>query len=421
MPFIDESDPNIAPTEFEEFPQGEHGVAGIFEFISVDDQGVPLYKERDNHPYTLVRLRLTDGTAGPPMGCSPADLVLLVKAFAGDAAIKMLPEDRSSVQFLLRVKQVANCEAPDQAGKTPIKQTAYVNKGFVRNVTGAYLPTDQLFQFGLDSITNLDYSKDGLAFKELQQYHQEVVRASLRVMGDMTGAKTMYDGATTPILIANPFDGSREITTDDGRTALMPKFKVNPNRSQPRDVARIRQFINIFCPEIMKYEWVSDMTRSKFGTNEVENPIVVIADAALGSGRRAIGKLSMPTKKGAKPIPRLDLLDMVAADGSAPAAPNMAQNSKSNLLSLFDTINDFVQDAYGTGAFLPNTRTLSESGTTWAKTKMTPVWDKLGLPQPRRLAELTEDQASKLMGELLSTYGWPKSKTTPAPSLANDF
>lgn len=419
MAFVDESDPNVAPTEFDEFPQGEHGVAGIFEFITKDDQDVPMYKERDGHLYTLVRLRLTDGTAGPPMGCSPADLVMLVKAFAGVEALKMLPEDRGSVPFLLRVKQVANCEAPDQAGKTPIKQTAYVAKGFTRSVTGANLPVDQLFRFALDSMSNVDWSKDAVSFKLLEAFHQEVVRASLRVVGDMSGAKTMYDGALVQLLIENPFDGAREATTADGRTALLPKFKVNPNKSQPRSVARIRQFINIYCPQIMEYEWVADMTRSRFGTNEVENPIVVIADAALASNRIGIGKLSMPAKKGARPVPRLDLLDLVPADGSTPA-PVAAPAVTTKLVALFDTINDYVHDDYGVDAFLPNTRTFSESGKTWAVAKMAPVWDELKLPNPRRLAELNEEQSDKLMGALLSEYGWPKHKA-PAAVSPTDF
>lgn len=83
-PWLDESDPNVAPSEFDKFPQGEVMVNGIYDYVSKDENGVPFYKERDGRPYTMLKLRLLDGSEGPPLSCTPGEIPLLVAAFAGE-------------------------------------------------------------------------------------------------------------------------------------------------------------------------------------------------------------------------------------------------------------------------------------------------------------------------------------------------
>lgn len=409
--FIDESDPNAPSQEFDSFPQGEHDVFGIYDFVFKDDEGVPYYKERDGRPYTMVKLALSEGREGPPMSVSAADLALLVAAFAGEAAVSQLPKDRGSVGYLLKAKQLCSLVAGQ---KPPFKQKAYVGqKGYVRNVTGANLPTTMFFRFAIDDWRNLDGTTDPLQFTKNQNYNQENLRVRFRVVGDMAGQATIYDGATVEVLLENPFAGSAEMTTADGATVVAPRFKKNQNNSQPKSVARIKNLVNVFAPEVNEHEWVSDMTRSPYGTNEAENPIVVIADYIKRQGRVAVGKVK-PRQKGAGVV--LDLLDFVAIEGAVPSGNPQPVDSRRALKALYATIRDYVPGVFADdGSQFP---AFSDNGVSWAKEKLVPVWDGMNLPQPRRLGDLDEQQATDLLGALLqSVFSGPRgNKQAKAPA-----
>lgn len=409
LPWLDESDPNVAPNEFDQFPQGEVVVNGIHSFITVDESGVPLYKERDGRPYTMIRLRLLDGSEGPPMSCTPGEIPMLVAAFAGEAALQYLPKDRGSVGYLLMAAELANCTASELAGRIPVKQTAYVGKkGYVRNMSGMHLPTTTFFRFVVDDIRNLDGTTDPLHFTLHEAFKQEVLNVRFRVVSDMAGNPTMYDGATASVLMENPFAGTREVDLEGGLTATLPVMKVNQNKSRPKSVSRFKNFAKVFAPEIEQHEWISDATRSPYGTNEAANPIVVVAGLIKANPRIGIAKLSISQKSTRNPV-RLDLNDFVPLDGIVPSgnpAP-VAATSRTNLKELYRAIEDYVP-----GAFVPNSNppVFSPTGVEWAKTKMLPIWEILGLPAEHRLADLTEDQASMLLGSMLTDLGWPKSK-----------
>lgn len=412
--FFDDSDPNAPQQEYEQYPSGEKEVAGISDYIFVDDQGVPYWKERDGRQYILFHLRHTDGTQGPPMSAGPGDLPQVVAAFAGHVAVDQLPADRASTAFLLKALELANGQP---GGKPPLRQVAYVGKrGFVKNMSGMYLPTDRFFRFVVDDIRNLDGKKDPLYFQEHKSFHQEVINVRMRVVGDVHNNRTIYDGGTVTFLLENPFSGAKEVTLEDGTTAMLPAFKKNSNDSTPRSVQRIKAFVNIYAPEVgTTYEWVTDPARSAYGTNEAENPIVVIADHALRGGRIGIGKVTLSTKS-ERNTARLDLLDFVPADtgvvpGSAPVPTSAAPvaHARPQLLALYDYIRDSLE-----GAFIDDKSDMppfSEDGKQWARTVLLPHWDRLGLPPSHMMADLSEDQATALLGELLAQPGaWPKKR-----------
>lgn len=418
-PWLDESDPSVAPNQFDEFPSGEHEVTGIFGYVSKDDQGVPFYKERDGRPYTMLKLRLVDGSEGPPISCSPGEIPTLVAAFAGEAAVQYLPRDTKSVAFLLKAIELANCTAPEMAGRVPSKQTCYVSKkGYVRNVSGMHLPVDRLFRFVVDDLRNLDGTIDPLHFMLHEGFHQHVMNIRFRVVGDMAGAPTIYDNATVTVVLEQPFAGTREVTNAEGQTVVMPVTKVNQNKSRPRSVSRFFTLVNVFAPEVSNHEWISDPARSPFGTNEPENPIVVVNHYLRQVQRVGVAKMTVSQKSTKNPV-RLDIADFVPLDGTAPIPVTQVQ-SRTNLRELYRAISDYVAGAFvpGSGEF----PSMTPVGAEWAKTKMLPIWENLGLPGEHRLADLNEDQATMLLGSLITELGWPKTapKTTGIPG-SSDF
>lgn len=403
MAFYDDSDPTIPSNEFEKFPKGEVEVMGIHSFISKDETGAPIWKEKDGRYYTMFRLRLADGTEGPPMSAGPGDLAQIVAAFASHEIAKQLPADRASTGFLLKALELINAR--------PNRQKVYVNdQGYCRNLTGMYLPTTEFFRFSVDSIRNLDGKKDPLGFQMHQNFKQEVINVRMRVMGDMNNNRSLYDGASVSFLLENPFAGHKEVTTPDGRTAIVPAFKKNDNGGTPVSVKRFKALVDIFAPEMNDYEWITDAARSAYGTNEAANPIVVVADHALRGNRVGIGKVTLSTRS-ERNIARLDLLDFVPPPEQGGVVPGQAPTTtvpmgRKSLHALYDAIRDYVADAFvaGSGEF----PAFSEAGKVWARTIMLPIWDELGLPANHMVADLTEQQADALLGALLEKVGWPK-------------
>lgn len=398
--FYDDSDPNAVAGEYEQFPQGEIVVAGIATFVYKDDQGVPYYKERDGRPQTMVRLVLPGGKDGPPMTCTPAQMVLLVQAFAGPAAVKLLPQDRGTSQFLLRAGQLINCKADEQMGTIPARQTAYVGKkGYVSRLNGMNLPTDQFFRFKIVDVRNVDGTTDPIRFMLNKALHQEMVNVRFRVMGDMQGNPTMYDGAEVTVPLDNAFSG-----TQDTGSGIIPKFKINENRSKPAAAKRIEVLCKVYAPEVADHSWVTDASRSQFGTNEAENPLPVIVHYLLRGERIGVAKMKVAEKSKNK-YAKLDILDLVGLDGGSAVSP-AAPKAESWREKLFKLVADYVK-AVGWDAFEPNTTTLTSTGRTWAKEKLVPVWDALGLSPEHRLTEISEDDAHKLYIALVERYGLP--------------
>jgi hypothetical protein len=410
--FHDESDPNVSPSQFDKFPQGEVVVSGIYSYVYLDEVGSPFYKERDGRPQTMLKLRMADGSEGPPMSATPAELALLVIAFAGEQYVSKLPAMQTSAQYLLTAKQIVNCEAEEQRGKVPARQTACVSaSGYVRSLTGMGLPTDRMFRFVLEDIRNIDGTTAPLRFIEHPSFRQAVLSMRFRVAGDMMGNKTIYDGAPVNVLMENPFDGVYEGTNAEGLTIRSPKLKVNSNHSRPMAVSRLLNFINIFCPELADeqkpYEWVSDPLRSSYGTDEAANPIIVIADHALRGGRQGLGKMEI-SEKSKRRVPKLDLASLMAVEGgTAPVAETHAPDA---LEILYATVERLVQKAKGTAAFKPNSVEWTDEGKEWAQDKLKTIWDFLNLPQPRVIGNLDLKQATALNSMLLGL----ESQAAPA-------
>jgi hypothetical protein len=423
--FADTADPSKTSSDFEKFPSGKHQVMGIFGYGTVDESGTPFYKEINSRTAARISLRMADKCScgkehepeGPPMTVDAAQLALLVAAFAGEEAVKLLPEDRSTVQYLLTALAAANCDLPSQANKKPAVQEVTVNdEGWATFVTGASLPSDRIFRWKVRGFRSIDGGADEIHFA-MTNYgkgDREIVRVDMVVAGDLHGKKTIYDGARVTVDLENPFNGTTTIEDSDGFPHTLPAAKVNvKTNSRPISVARMRNFVRCFWPEMGKYEWQTDATRSDYGVNEAADPIVVIADKVMKGGMYAIGKLSQAPKSNRL---FLDVKELVPPEdaGTIVIEDKAEEDSKFQdsmaLVNLADFIDKQVKGEHGKDAkaFKDVTNySLTAEGVAWCKENMLEFWDKLGLPKEgnnRKLTLLDEEQAKMLLDAIKAKF-----------------
>lgn len=405
--FADEADPTIKAKEFEEWPDEKVKVKGIYEFITQQDD-VPAFKQgTDGTLYCLVRLMLASGEAGPPMRVSPAELPLVAKAFGG--SLSKVPRNRTTPQF-----QMVMLERANEGG---IVREVQVKGGYAKlwSLEGADLPVSRMFRFKVNGF--LTKKSDVVAF-ETDIYGNRVLNVFLEVAGDENGNESLYDGARVMSRMEDPFDGVKP-----RGNGFEPNAKVAKNGGSPMSVQRMKNFLWCFWPEIGEYrdQWQSDASRSRFGVDEAADPIKVIAAKVIENGYKAKGYLS-PDKNG-KPVLRLEHLFPLTSDVSVPeekaendlvtpVLPALDENKR----ALRTTINDLAQIMLGSAAFdvaEDDTRNKdyyslnAATGKVWAKEHLKPLWvanqDKL--PEKMYLVNLSEQQATLLLGELLSVYG----------------
>lgn len=413
--FADDSDPNKAATEFDQYPEGPAEVNGIFGYATTDDEGMPFYKDMGGRMAAVAKLRLIDGGEGPPMTCSAADLTLLVIAFGGDIA--QLPKDRSSVPFMMSVIEQANA-----GGR---KQTAQVsNKGWVNFVTGANLPTDRIFRVRFEGARNKS-GKTGkeITFEEDPKFKKRNVFFEFKILGSANGSKTPYDGATISLVVEDPF---LDYIESDGR--YFPKARKAKSGASLMGVKRMAQFIRCFWPEMRDYEWEIDATRSEYGTNEADNPLPVIVDHALRGARYAQVKLDA-NKTGRSVLRMEDLLLPEEVIDESQFTNNAGSNEdpvidngdpRPNLTLLADYIESCVAADSDAEAFkTPGDVALTKAGADWCKDIMVPIWIALSemveMPEKRKLIELNEEQAGLLLQRLAESRGEAVDVPTTEP------
>lgn len=408
-PFADESDPN-AP-QFATFPEGNHDVIGIFDYQTTDEKtGLPYFKESNGRPVTRLWLKLANGEKGPIMSADASQLALLVVAFAGPEYLPMLEGiNRITSEFPLRVKQIVNFQAEGQEGKSAKKQIAYVNKaGWVANVSGMKPPLNTLYQFKYLGFRNMDGSTDIPAFQEGN--FDSGIMLQFQIIADMWGKPCPYSGYIESVRVNRAFEGMREIPAADGTMRVAPRLRLTDTGARHVAASRIVAFVDAYCPELGEYQWVTDPTKSQFGVNEVENPLPVILALALKGNRKAVGEYDVTTKKNQfldlaslKSVPDelqptgLPATQTQSATLSTPA--NMTTTNIQKLVRFID-IQCVIKSEASAFTDMANTLALSDAGKNWCATHLSSLWVSLGLPEDRKLASLTEEQAGKLLIEL---------------------
>lgn len=400
-PFADDSDPN-AP-QYASFPEGPVDVAGIFDYQTVEEgSGLPHFKLVGDRPVARLHLRLITGEKGPIMSADAAQLTLLAMAFAGPEAIKLVEgPNRMTAEFLLLVKQVANCQTEGQIAqnKVPAKQVAYVNaKGWVSSVTGTKPPLNTMYQVKFMGLRNIDGS-DIPAFQETK--FDSAVLMNLQITADMWGHPCPFTGYIETARLNQAFDGVKELPEADGMKRFAPRLRLTETGARHVAATRLLALVDAFCPELAQHEWQVDPTKSKYGVNETLNPLPVINALAKAGNHTAVGEYAMTTKKNQyfaleslKPVP-----DNLQPTTTAPVAPAVADTQRSKLASFIDAQCAIEKNA---NAFVDRASSLAltPAGNEWCKAHLVEQWTALQLPASRKLADLSEEQAGQLLTAL---------------------
>lgn len=272
--FFDDADPDQDPYEFESCPEGTWKISGIDHWITKDDDDVPIYDINKNTDEFVARMELerADGERGPAHSATPAELVLLVKAFGGE--VSKLPKDTNSTEFLVAVY--------DQISKSKKEVTAIVNSdGWVKTIKEA-TPPEGYYRWELDSFYSFDGDEEP-HFVEISSFGDKVaeqIMLRFRIVADgFSGKPSPYNGFISKVYFKNPFDG-----TQDG----LPRMVKTKTGGQTIWVKRFYKLVRAYCPDLMEYE---DWTQE-----EAENPIAVFVEKALEQKRSAVAQFAKPER-----------------------------------------------------------------------------------------------------------------------------
>lgn len=394
-------DPNVVEKgSYEKFPDGTVEVSGIEEFFSVDDRKLPVFKpNKIGNIITNVRLRLTEtektrlnATEGPPISLNRTDMVRLVQAFGGD--ITKLPEGETT-SFLVAAMEQANA-----AGRT---RKATVRDGWtnISRVEGTVPPVG-LYTWVYAGARNADNSTDALQFKVVTrqgkngQYQEEILQLRFRLIADMWGQPTPFDGFELEVPFQNPFD--LEATRADGKR---PQMKIGQSGGNPVAVVRFKNFLNFFSPNTA-FSFESDPGKSKYGVDELCYPMVVVDALARQAGARVIAKLD--EKNG---WPRIDTDSFTTSKAPAQAAVSNQPTALYELVTLIESVA-------GIAVFQETPKDSNDinlkftpDGIKWAKDNLVSAWDTLGFPltdNQRLIGKLSEQDMGRLKGFLNGKY-----------------
>ncbi len=391
--FFDDSKPGAVAGEFATCEQGTHEVCGI-EWVKTENQ-FPVYVP-DTYRGVVARVRFIrcDGGINPIGSFTPGELTLMVKAFGGDP--KALPKDRTTSAFLVKVEELIG--KATEAGK---RTTVYVNeKGWVSSVTGATMP-EGFYSFQVVNAKSLDGSEP-LHFMEgtKKEFKDKTIRVTFKVTGNTLGKPTIYDGLTVTTFVSEAWDGDKNGA---------PSWKLTPNGAKCAAAMKMIRFISAYLP-YFDHEWESDPTRSEYGINELENPIVVVMDKAIKEGR-SVPMQYKPNKNGNMVVDLttlvVDDLDSVVEETTEPEDTGDVYVVGSNIFNENFQLCEFANYIHVKcpGAFVTypvseaSELVLSEVGRTWANEHFPPIWQKAGLePKAMPISAITKEMATALLG-----------------------
>lgn len=389
------------------FPDGKTQVVKILKWIKIDgERNLPIFVPMGDQIKAMFLLDITDDektrtgrVEGPAMSATRSQMVGIVRALGGNVAT--LPEGETSA-FLIA------CMAAIEGNTKP--KTANVYKGWTQWVEGANPPDDYYLWEYVGARSNdrsepIRFMKKTRPGKNGSSYEVDVLTMTFKIVADYLGGHTPYEGYTLDIQIHNPFDG---VSTD----GLRPATKLGKQGGIPVDVKRLQDFLKVFCSsDVMRHVWQSNVEKSAFGIDELENPIVVIDANAKKAGRRAIGKLDF-TEGGA---PKLDLSGFRPAqatmqEGSVETLPSTQTTALYDLWSLIE--ETLTPDL---AVFKPTPKDsqdivldMTAEGKVWARENIVTAWTDLDLPIEngvRFIGKLNDEQLAKLSDYLKIAAG----------------
>lgn len=393
---------------YKTFENGDHyRVKGIHSFIKKDpDRDLPIFVPQGDNMIARFKLimletRSTENQTveveveGPPMSATYGQMLLLVRAFGGDIS-KLSPEP--TTKFLLDAQEAAN-----RGGKI---RKAKVKDGWANFVEGANPPADP-YTWELRGFRSPDNSTP-VHFQEKEQqgkngtFPRNFAYADFAIVANAYGLETPYKGYRLSVKINNPFDGGVAKNKSD---KVIPTTKIGQQGGIPVDVKRWISLRDAFFNDF-RHEWESDPERSTFGTNELENPLVVVDDHVRKNPKYAMAKLTY-NQYG---YPTVDVNDFIPAMHQ-PQASHPIKQQPTELEAFYD----YVTKKHGKDIFSPTDKNADEinldltpKGIAWAKETLVPLWDKLELPienGKRYIGKLSPEQLTSLTAEIRKLNG----------------
>jgi hypothetical protein len=400
-PFGVVGDPSVQESNYKSWDAGDYMMVGIHSFITIDkDRNQPIFKMQGDQLVARFKILIlqkdleTQNTLeveGPAMSATVPQMCMLVRAFGGDPS--KLPTEATSM-FLNMVQ--------DELHKYGKERKAHLKEagGWVSWVEGLNPPTKDIFTWLCVGF----YTKGNdtpVRFKENSgtgpngSYTEDIAFAKFRIVSDGWGNPSLYDGYETSIKIYNPFSGEAD---DKGRPATALGLK----GGIPMHVKRFMHLISVCCSaDFNTHQWTADLEKSKYGINEIANPLPVV-DADIKAAKRLVCAALSENRNGRiqLAIDDLSVYKGKEIDLAKDAAEAAKQPSELEL---------FVRKAEKIAGFPifkttpPNSNSITleftPEGVEWAKKTLAPVWDKLGLPTEngrRTLGKLTPEQLKQL-------------------------
>lgn len=389
MPIYDNSNPDLEPGfDNPQFADGTHEISGIDGFFKScqDDAGVPFYKPVNGVMKVMVNTK-TDAGEGPPMSLTPAEMVGLAYAFGVD--LKTLPTDRMSSKFLMAAKEAIN-----KSGK---KIKAEVGNNWVKNVPAAQPPTGLpgVFQVVFDKFYNIDGTEPPTFQKD--KWDNIKVGSIYRIVADGNGIPTMWEGFEIKDPLYDPFDGVME--GDDG---TYPKLAVAQNGARPIRVSRFYKFCEAFTDKQHLFEMHS------WKPEELENPLLVVNQYLMPGGRL---RVMLELTEGKNGAPKRLKFDLNLAEVVGDAVPVIEREMPTESVVMpaaevfgspdaLPTLLAYLNKRSGIQMF-DKENVLTVPGQAWAKENIVKAWAEVGLPDHRKFALLTPEEAEKLRLHLL--------------------
>lgn len=238
MPITNRPDPEYVPEEFETFSDGKYPTIGI-RWFSVDDQKAPIFMSgKGRQPLVaMYRTLLEDDRDGPPGSVSPAEVVMLVKAYGGDP--KNLPDrEEDPTAFLMAARDTIN--SSDKV------VTIAVKDGWVSNTPGLNLPPDKYFTFGYAGIST---KTDDIPAPREGQYGKWF-GVNLRVVGDLQQRPTPYDGYEQFVFV------SYGLVVEEGTPTYETRSKEGSSQKSWTSAAvQTSRLIAAFAPTVEQVEF----------------------------------------------------------------------------------------------------------------------------------------------------------------------
>jgi hypothetical protein len=407
------SNRTIRENNFETYDDGEYKVDGIEDFFSLDDSRtppLPVFSPQGENIVAKFHLRLADRSKqGPAMSADHNQLLLLVKAFGGD--VKELPEG-DTTGFLLAAQERANAGGQVQTAKVR------GGKGWVKSVTGCLPDVDKMYTWQFEKAISIDGSEPvrfiekTFNSKRGGTYTQSIVYFLFKIVGDMYGRPSPFNGYTLFMNIVNPFEGEVSSVVAE----------------------RFAKFISLYCPhtdpDTGNWAWTNDPEKSPYGTDETQNPLAVFVGEAQKSKRLAVAFFH--TKDN---YPKVDIKEWVQSEVNSVVDVDKRKQEESSqpwqLVELVELLDEVVSEKVGVKAFVDTPKDSNmilldwtPEGLSWAKENLAGLWDSAKLPLfegKRVLGKLSGGELATLDSVVRKTFGKEKKSVNEALTESGSF